>query len=469
MKSVAIIGAGITGLTAAFRLQRENIPVTVYEAGPRVGGPMQTVRREGYLAECGPNSMLETSPLISNLVKDVGLESRRVYASPSAKARFIVRGGKPIAAPTSPGKFFGSELFSAAAKLRLMGEPFIGRNHEPEEALAHFVRRRLGQEFLDYAINPFVGGIYAGDPELLSVQQAFPKLAAVEQDYGSLILGQFLGARARKRRGEVSKQTAPMFSFDTGLETLPLALAEKLGKAVRLRHPVSLLRKSDLGWEVTTENTFEEHSAVLLAIGSHQLARLRVEAEGFPNLAPLAEIIYPPVASVTLGFRRLDVPATLDGFGMLVPQAEGMNILGTLFTSSLFPNRAPERHVTLTTYIGGARSPHLALQKLEALVDCVLKDLRTLLGVRGAPTFEQCFVFPEAIPQYNIGYGRFKQLMAEAEAAAPGLFISGNARCGISLSDSIVSAHKGAENLENYLSRVDRRVCESRLSRFEVA
>src|SRR5687767_13836906 len=161
MKSVAIIGAGITGLTAAFRLQHENIPVTVYEAAPRVGGPVQSVRREGYLAECGPNSMLETSPLISNLVKDVGLESRRVYANPAAKTRYIIRGGKPIPAPTSPGNFLGSELFSAAGKLRLIGEPFIGRSDEPEEALAHFVRRRLGQEFLDYAINPFVGGIYA--------------------------------------------------------------------------------------------------------------------------------------------------------------------------------------------------------------------------------------------------------------------------------------------------------------------
>lgn len=467
MKSVAIIGAGITGLTAAYRLQRENIPVVVYEASDRVGGPMKSIRRDGYLAECGPNSMLETSPLISGLVKDVGLESRRVYANPAAKARYIVRGGKPIAAPSSPGKFFGSELFSAGAKLRLMGEPFIGRNTDPEEALGHFVRRRLGQEFLDYAINPFVGGIYAGDPELLSVQQAFPKLAAVEQEYGSLILGQFLGARARKRRGEVSKQTAPMFSFDTGLETLPVAIAEKLGNSMRLGAPVTLLRKTDCGWEVSTEKTFEEHSAVLLAVGAHQLARLRVEAEGFPNLAPLAEIIYPPVASVTLGFRRLDVQAALDGFGVLVPQAEGMNILGTLFTSSLFPNRAPDRHVTLTTYIGGARAPHLALQNREALVNCALADLRKLLGVTGAPTFEECFVFPEAIPQYNVGYGRFKKLMADAEAAAPGLFISGNARCGISLSDSILSAHKGAENLENYLSRVDAGLREDRLANFQ--
>ena len=467
MNTVAIIGAGITGLTAAFRLQRENIPVTIYEASSRVGGPMKTIRRDGYLAECGPNSMLETSPLIANLIKDVGLESRRVYANPEAKSRYIVRGGKPISAPESPGRFFATELFSIGAKLRLAGEPFVPRSEDSEEALGHFVRRRLGQEFLDYAINPFVGGIYAGDPELLSVQQAFPRLAAVEQEYGSLILGQFLGARKRKQRGEISKQNAPMFSFDTGLETLPLALAEQLGDAVRLNAPVTRLRKSDCGWEVSTASGFEEHSAVLLAVGAHQLARMRVEAEGFPNLAPLAEVVYPPVASVTLGFRRLDVAAPLDGFGVLVPQAEGMNILGTLFTSSLFPNRAPNRHVTLTTYIGGARAPQLALLDPDTLADVALTDLRKLLGITGAPTFEECFVFPEAIPQYNVGYARFKQLMSAAEAAAPGLFISGNARWGISLSDSIISAHKGAENLENYLSRVDDDVRATRLSHFE--
>ena len=152
---------------------------------------------------------------------------------------------------------------------------------------------------------------------------------------------------------------------------------------------------------------------------------------------------------------------------MLVPQAEGLNILGTLFTSSLFPNRAPDRHVTLTSYVGGARAPHLALRKREELVDIVLNDIRKLLGVTGAPTFEECFVFPEAIPQYNVGYGRFKQLMSAAEAAAPGLLISGNARCGISLGDSILSAHKGAENLENYLSRVDHHFGEERLSHFQ--
>jgi oxygen-dependent protoporphyrinogen oxidase len=467
MNSVAIIGAGITGLTAAFRLRQENIPVTVFEALSRVGGPMRTVRRDGYLAECGPNSILETSPVVSKLVKDVGLEAHRVYCNPAAKRRYIVRNGVPIAAPDSPAKFFATPLFSMAAKLRLAREPFVSRSRQPEEALANFVRRRLGQEFLDYAINPFVGGIYAGDPELLSVQQAFPKLHSVEQQYGSLILGQLLGARERRRRGEISKQTAPMFSFDSGLETLPLTIAASLGDSVRVGEAVNLLRKTESGWAVATEQTFEEHSAVLLTVGAHQLAHLRVEAENFPNLSPLSEVVYPPVASVTFGFRRLDVQAALDGFGMLIPQAEKMNILGTLFTSSLFPNRAPDRHVTLTSYIGGARAPHLALKGREEIVDLVLNDLRKLLGVTGAPTFEHCFVFPEAIPQYNVGYGRFKQLMANAEAAAPGLFIAGQARCGISLSDSILSGHKAAERLENHLSRVDHHLGETRLSHFQ--
>jgi protoporphyrinogen/coproporphyrinogen III oxidase len=456
MKTVAIIGAGISGLTAAYRLHRENIPVTVYEAAPRVGGPIQSVRRDGYLAECGPNSILETSAQISDLVKDLGLESQCVYANPEAKARFIVRDGKLAAAPTSAGSFLSTTLFSVGAKLRLVAEPFIGKGKQAEERLGDFVRRRLGQEFLDYAINPFVGGIYAGDPELLSVQEAFPKLAAVEQKYGSLILGQFLGARERKKRGEVSKQSAPMFSFIDGLESLPKAMAKALGEGVRTNHAVKAIRKTESDWEIQTSYGAQEHSAILLAVGAHQLARLRIEAEGMPSLEPLSDVVYPPVASVTLGFRRMDVSASLDGFGVLVPQAEGLDILGTLFTSSLFPNRAPARHVTVTSYVGGARSPELALLSREALVETVKNDLRKLLGVSGKQTFEHVHVFSEAIPQYNVGYGRFKKLMDQTEEAAPGVFIAGNARCGISLSDSILAGHKVAERIDSYLTSAKR-------------
>lgn len=445
MNSVAIIGAGITGLTAAHHLKREGLSVAVYEASARAGGPIQTVRRDGYMAECGPNSILETSPVITAMVRELGLLEQKIYGSGEAKNRYLVRDGKVLPAPSSAAKFLKTPLFSPVAKLRLALEPFIKRATEEDESLASFVRRRLGREFLDYAINPFVGGIYAGDPEALSVKQAFPKLNAVEQRYGSLILGQVLGARERKKKGEVSKQRAPMFSFKDGLDTLPRALADECKDLLRLGTPVRSLRQTDLGWEVKTDAGCEEHSAVLLAIGAHQLADL------IPSLAPLTHVKYPPVASVTLGFKRLDVKHPLDGFGVLVPQVEGLNILGAIFTSSLFPNRAPARHVTLTSYIGGSRAPDLALLPREEIVRLVRADLAKLLGVEGDPTFEHVCVFPEAIPQYNVGYARFKDLMAKAEESAPGLFIAGNARHGISLGDSIVSGHNAAKKIESFL------------------
>lgn len=451
MNTIAIIGAGITGLTAAHHLKRAGHSVTIYEAGARAGGPIQTVRRDGYLAECGPNSVLETSPVITAMVRELGLEEQKLYGRPEAKNRYLVRGGKMHAAPSSAGKFLKTPLFSARAKLRLGLEPFINRGTEEDESLASFVRRRLGREFLDYAINPFVGGIYAGDPEALSVKQAFPKLDAVEKRYGSLILGQFLGARERAKKGEVSKQRAPMFSFRDGLETLIHALADEFRDSMRLDTPVRSIQRTDLGWEVRTDAGCEEHSAVLMAIGAHQLAKL------IPSLEPLAEVKYPPVVSVTLGFKRLDVKHPLDGFGVLIPKVEGFNILGTIFTSSLFPDRAPERHVTLTSYMGGSRAPWLALLPREEIVARVKADLKKLLGVEGEATFENVVIFPEAIPQYNVGYGRFKQLMAEAEAAAPGVFIAGNARHGISLGDSIVSGHAAAGRIENYLSPSNHR------------
>jgi oxygen-dependent protoporphyrinogen oxidase len=218
MKPVAIIGGGITGLTAAFSLKQRGIPVILLEAAHRVGGVIQSVRRNGYLAEFGPNSILETSPVISDLVRDLGLEARRVYSNPAAENRYVVRDKKPVAVPNSAGGFLTTPLFSLPAKLRVLAEPFIRRApNDVEESIAQFVQRRLGREFLDYAIDPLVAGIYAGNPQLLSVSQAFPKLHALEQRYRSLFLGQILGARARKRSGQVSKQDAKKFSFDDGL------------------------------------------------------------------------------------------------------------------------------------------------------------------------------------------------------------------------------------------------------------
>lgn len=458
MNTVAIIGGGITGLTAAFRLAERQIPVTLYEASDRVGGVIETSRHDGYLAEFGPNSILETSPKISALIRDAGLESRKIYSDPRAENRYIVRGGKPVPLPGSPLAFLSTELFSPAAKLRLLAEPFIHRSDEArEESIAEFVLRRIGVEFLDYAINPFVAGVYAGDPARLSVKHAFPKLHALEQKYGSLILGQILGARERKRRAEVSKDRAKKVSFDDGLQVLTDTLRARLGKAVRLQSPVSGVQQNPGGWVVTARAGDREerqaHTAVIFAGPAYKLPEIQLQSDRYINWSPLSQIYYPPVASIVLGFRRSDVAHPLDGFGMLIPQVEGFNILGTIFSSSLFPNRAPEGCVTLTSYVGGARSPDLALQNLDEVIELTLKDLRSILGVTGQPTFKHPVLFPKAIPQYEVGYGRFKELMNEIEEKAPGFFMAGHYRNGISLGDSIVSGHDVAERIDKFLAQ----------------
>src|SRR5277367_2339640 len=250
MKSVAIIGAGITGLTAAFYLKRKGVPVTVYEAGARAAGVIQSSRQNGFLAESGPNTILETSPKISELIRDLNLEERRIYPSPAAKNRYVVRDKKPVAMPSSQPKFLTTRLFSARAKFALAREPFVPpRRDGVEESVAEFVLRRLNQEFLDRAVDPLVAGIFAGDPHKLSVKHAFPKLLEAEQKHGSLIKGQFFGAGGKKS-GEVSRRDAKMFSFDDGLQVLTDALAAQLGESLKLNSPVKKLTQIQDGWRI---------------------------------------------------------------------------------------------------------------------------------------------------------------------------------------------------------------------------
>ncbi len=455
--TLAIGGGGLTRRTAALRPHQSRRPRPHFESSPRVGGVIQSVREQGFLAEFGPNTILETSPKIVSLVHDLGLDPRRLYSDPHAEKRFLVRNAKPVQLPASPPAFFLTPLFSLTAKLRLLREPFI-RPAPPhlEESLADFVLRRLGREFLDYAINPFVAGVYAGDPARLSVQQAFPKLHALEQRYGSLIKGQILGARERKRRAEVSKQNAKKLSFDEGLQVLIDTLEAKLGPAIRKNTRVHRAERTPHGWTVHAEADGRpersEHAALLYAGTAYRLDELELAAPNLPSLAPLADIHYPPVASVVLGFRREDVAHPLDGFGVLIPQIEPFQILGTLFSSSLFPNRAPAGHVLLTSYAGGVRNPDLALRDPADLYKITTRDLQRLLGIKGEPTFRHHRLYPRAIPQYDVGYGRYRDLMRQAESAAPGLFLAGHYRDGISLGDSLVSGHDVAERIAQFLN-----------------
>lgn len=448
---VLVIGGGISGLTVALELQRRGLAVLLIEAAPRVGGAIGSARKEGCLIENGPNSTLETTPLIGALLQQTGIAGERVYANPEARNRFVLRGGALIPVPLSPPAFVRTPLFSWRTKLGLAREPFVKRSHpEAEETVAQFVRRRLGAEFLDYAINPFVAGVYAGDPARLSVRAAFPRLFELEQKYGSLIRGQILGARERKRNPEKSKQAAPMLSFREGMQTLTDAIARKLSAVSVSTRASALEPVGGDGWEVTVESAAGAktlRARQVVAATPALAAAALVKPFAADAAKALEAIIYPPVASVVSAYSREDVPHALDGFGFLVPEKEQRKILGTIFSSTLFENRAPDGVALLTTFVGGMRQPELALQDEDAMAAMVGQELDSLLGVKAQPRWTRITRWERAIPQYTVGHlGRMACLEA-AEQSLPGLYFCANFRGGISVADCIKSAHAMAERV----------------------
>ena len=440
MQKVAIIGAGITGLTAAFELKEKGIDCTVFEASDRAGGCIKTVKQEGYLVECGPNSILDTHPNLGKLITRLGLDSEKLGSKPSASNRFIVRDGQPVALPSSPPALIKSKAFSTKAKLRLLREPFIKSKSNESESLADFVVRRLGQEFLDYAINPFVSGVYAGDPAKLSTCHAFPKLYELEQQYGSLIKGAIKGAKERKKRAETASKDARMFSFKDGMEVLPGRLAEKLGGSIEYDHPIAGIVPLESGrWNVGNEGFTD----VVLAVPAHTMPQLETPFD----LQPFSEIYYPSVASLSLGFNANQITHALNGFGMLIPKIENRFSLGALFPSSIFEDRAPVGTELLTLFIGGSQTPERALLDEEALLAEVMKDLKDMLGVDGEPEFMHLSVWPKAIPQYVVGYEKYLKHMANIESEFKGIHFAGHYRDGISVSNSILSGISVAERI----------------------
>jgi protoporphyrinogen/coproporphyrinogen III oxidase len=451
---VIVVGGGISGLACAWRLQKSGRKVLLLEASSRAGGTIGTVREHGYLLESGPNSTLDTTPLIGRLLEELGIAGERMDAAPAARNRYILRQGKLLALPLSPGAFLSTPLFSTLAKLRLLREPFIGRNREDiDESVADFVRRRLGTEFLDRAINPFVAGVYAGDPEQLSVSAAFPKLHQLEQAHGSLILGQMLGARARARNPEKSRQSAAMFAFRDGMQTLTDVIARRLEQVELGTEAISV--EPGNGGHLVRTNGANGHRAfharvVLLSLPAYAAANLAAPFAPRTSAA-LAAIPYPPVAVAASAYRRGSIAHTLDGFGFLVPQCEGRQILGTIFSSTLFDHRAPREFDLLTTFVGGMRQPALAQLEEAEIAELVQAEHASILGAAPRAEFVKVRRWPRAIPQYTLGHlARIAQI-EEAERDVPGLFFCANYRGGVSIGDCIRSAEGTAARVASFL------------------
>jgi oxygen-dependent protoporphyrinogen oxidase len=441
---IAVLGGGATGLTAAWKLRAEGHDVSLLEASPRLGGSVRTERAEGWLVESGPNAIQESADMAS-LLGELGLASERTAAGPAARNRYLVRNGALVALPT-PSDVSGlvsTPLLSFGSKLKVTSEVARSPLNRPGDvSVAELVRDHFGREILEKFVQPFISGIYAGDAEKLSARHAFPKVWEAERKTGSLVRAAMEAAKSRKALGLAP---SPLISFRGGLQAVTDALAARLDPAlIRLGAEVhSIGPGARSPWRVAWRGQKGEESGefdrVVLAIPAWALAQLRIGAAAKRPLSGLAAVEHPPVATVFLGFRRDQVAHPLDGFGALAPASEGLSTLGVVFSSSLFPGRAPERHVALTAFAGGVLQPAIALLPRKELVELVQRDLRGLLGLTGEPAFVRHTLWKRAIPQYNLGFGEHLESIAACERENPGLVIGGNARDGISLPDCVAS------------------------------
>ncbi|MBF0462731.1 MAG: protoporphyrinogen oxidase [Magnetococcales bacterium] len=461
---IVIIGGGISGLSVAWFLQNQGMPVRVLETGAQPGGTIRTSFQQNFCVEHGPNSTLQKpghpEDALGRLIDGLGLETRLQVANPLAARRYVLRDGQLKPLPASPPAFFLSSFFSWQAKRQLLREPFQPRA-TTEETIATFVRRRLGREFLDYVVEPFVSGVYAGDPEQLSVQAAVAKIYALERDHGSLLRGAWHQGRMLKGAGLPKGR---MISFDRGMGVLPTTIAQQLAPGtVQTRFKVTgLTPLPDGQWAIdgvtvtadgqptdATEKILAQ--AVVLAVPAPVAAQL-VTPFAATAAAALAAIPYAPIASIALGYRRARVLHPLDGFGFLVPRRatqahDKLPLLGTLFSSTLFPNRAPAGQVLLTAFIGGMTQPALLERTDRLLIDLVEANLAYCVQSQIPADFATLTRYAAAIPQYTLGHLQRVQQVEADLARFPHIHLRANWRDGVSVADCVRNGERLAEHI----------------------
>jgi oxygen-dependent protoporphyrinogen oxidase len=447
-----IIGAGISGLVAAHRLKKMGRDLLLVESGDHTGGVIQSREVEGFLIECGPNSLRGSHEFL-DLVEELNLTGELITADPRAPA-YVYADGRLQAVPMSPPALVKTKLISNAAKLRLLREPFVkARRGGGEESVASFVRRRLGDEILERLVEPFLSGVYAGDPEELSLQACFPKLAEFEAESGGILRGALRAAKqSRKGAAKPKRSLRPyrLCSFGHGLSALPEALAKSLGDSLLTRARII---------DISSTGRFEimvEHLGEIKTITGSTLvvsAPAYVAAHLLGGIAPevaalIAEIPYVSIVSVPLAYRVEQIARKLDGFGFLAPRGEGLRTLGSIWNSFLFAGRAPEGWVCLTNFIGGATDAEAVKLGDGELIHTVHNDLSKVLGVSGGPRRLPITRYERAIPQYTLGHAARVKRVETLLRDVPGLWIAGNYLRGISLGDCIKQAERVALEID---------------------
>ena len=452
---VAVIGAGISGLACAYRLQQLGMDVTVFESNSAAGGMIDSVEKDGFLFEAGPQSFQGT-PALLELIHELGLESQLQKANPRAP-RYVLLHGRLRKVPMSPQALLASTLLNPMSRWKIASEPF--KKSQPpteEESVATFVRRKFGHEILEYLVAPFVSGVYAGDPEKLSLKAAFPTLDEWERQYGSVLRGAMKSRPAKEQR----TGAPPLCSFTHGAATLPRAMAAKLGDALHYdaravsvdfaAHPSAAGAACELRIVRNGQEQSASARAVVVATPAYAAAHLLETSS--PQLAhTLSGIAYAPVAVVASTYYRQQVGDPLEGFGFLVPRSEKVRTLGTVWNSSLFPGRAREGSVTITSFIGGATDPDIIQLHEENIAAIVSEENARILGITGPPVEVAVWKFPRALPQYNLGHGHIVETIRDAERNSPGLFFAGNYLEGPAIGKCIESGFHAAEAVRKYL------------------
>ena len=445
--TVGIIGAGISGLTLAYELQKQGIHYQLWEASAQPGGYIQSHREQAgassggsYLLESGPNSLLGDSALLE-WIDELGLTPEVLFSKPVSKARFVFRDGRYRELPSGPPSLLFGRFFSWKTKLAIWRERSNKTLSPTGETLAQFFRRRFSQELVDYALGPFVAGIYAGDPEQLLVSETFPILLRYEKEYGSVIRGLIKNQSKTERRQS--------FSFKNGMQTLTDALAARLTN-LSLNTPVEQIVPVQAGWQVTVGGKTEVVDKLVIAVGTEAAAQL-VAPYNDTFATRLRAVVYPPMSVVHSVYNRAAVAHSLNGFGGLNPKMEGQFAAGHIWSSSIFDGRCPADEVLFTTFVGGTQSARNARQQDDVLLSTVHQELTKGFGIRAGsgPVFQSVRRWERAIPQYDAAIVAVKEPVILAEKDQ--LFVCANWYGGVSLSDCIQKAQKMAPQLKNNL------------------
>lgn len=444
-----IIGAGLTGLSTAFFLKQKGFNPLILEKEDRVGGAIKSHRKNGFVYEEGPNTGVIGNPEVAELFEQLGIEPE--IANSDAEKRLILKNNRWYPLPSGAVGFFKTPLFHFSDKMKIIFEPLRKKGTDPDESVASLAARRIGQSFVDYAVNPFISGIYAGDPEKLVTRYALPKLYQLEQKYGSFIGGSFRKSRELKTDRD-KKATRKVFSGKGGLGTLIDALENKIGEGSIICGAQDIkVSKSDAGYQISYKKSQEsfilKSDKVISTIGAHALPGLFsfIPKE---DINIISNLNYAKVIQVAVGVERSSINDDYVSFGGLIPQKENKRVLGVLLPSFCFEGRAPEGHATLAIYLGGTRHPeyiNLTDKEIESLVKEELNDLMQI-----SPTsidFMKIYRHPYAIPQYEKSSGERFEMVEKLEKTFQGLIIAGNLRDGIGMADRVKQAYNIAQNI----------------------